>query len=189
MDYTACLAKAAPPQYGRGTEVAHGRFVRNIEGGKKKEERPRYPGDTEPPEHGYRLRPDKWRWENGLSVNQLECLGEIGCSLQFHPEPSRYSHVATLDLQALVECVGHNLIAIYDPIDGTPSNPCHFNIVPPDVSLQDFYVALRAFVEEFPPTLSDPEMQRRARNAAERHKRCFTLILNVTANCSENSGA
>jgi len=185
MDRSICLESLRAPTYSRGHSLFDGIFFKNMEADRVSK---KYANDGDPAVYGYRVRPDKWRWRDkngdGLSVNLEVCACCAACSIHIAPEPSRFMHVLRLDLGALVAELNIQLYASYDPIEPPDPhpNPCHFNILPLDVSIEDLLVNLRDFLtnifpKEFPGR--DAEKQRQALQAKERYERVFLVIRNV----------
>jgi hypothetical protein len=56
-----------------------------------------------------------------------------------------------IELEALSEAIGVALTAIFDPVEESPENPCHFVIVPTDASIEDLLVSSGEFMaDDFP---------------------------------------
>jgi hypothetical protein len=184
MDATSCAQTLRVPPYERGTVVADGAFFRNLEPDRVTK---RYAEDGEPATFGYRLRPEKWMWikdeQEGLSVNLCSCVPEPICSILLHPEPERFHHLVEINLRALVEQLGMELAAIYDPIDPPHSNPCHFNIVPLNDSIIDLRIRLKDFLARvFPLKFPRDDLSRQQAHEARRlYETVFRIIRNVAA--------
>lgn len=194
MTHEECLKNHTPPGIARGAERRDGKYLRCLE----KDGPTRRYADDASNVFGYRLRPEKWGWrykdiEDGLSVSSSECAKTPGCSIAFHPNPERFTHVVELDLPALAAELGVALTAVYDPIepsDDPPAkaNPCHFNIMPVDVSIDDLIAKLKIFMGDvFPPgpkSPKKPEGVKAATAARDRFEVVFRLIRDVTTTAS-----
>lgn len=132
-------------------------------------------------EHGYRLRsPSDWKWApgdltGGLSVSLCGCVSSVRCSPFLHPDPDRFEHVTRIDLSALALALDMKLVAMYTP-DST--NPCHFEIIPLEDSLQDLRVRLRGWVEKkYPPNVKVPSQPKQLEVAASNRQAYETVFL------------
>lgn len=142
-----CIRGAKRPKISPYDHVKAGRFIRNLEPDRVAN---RFPKDGKPPKFGYRLRPNKWRWDDrsetdGLSVNCEECTGNSRCSVLFHPTPDRFQHVVIIDLEGLAKALGFEIVAIYDPDPGGTENPCHFNLRPIGKTIEDLRIAINSW--------------------------------------------
>ena len=139
-------------------------------------------------EFGFRVRPEKWRWtegegDDGLSVSDAVCARTPKCAVYFHPTPDEFDHVVCINLRALSEAIGIALVAVFDPIEAAPENPCHFVLLPVDVAIETLLVSVGEFMaDDFPSGPKKPrrpETLEQARQARERYDTVFTLIRNV----------
>lgn len=184
MDRELCTKALRHPDCAPETERRDGHFIRNLdrEGVKK-----RYGEDKDPPEFGYKVRPEKWTWEKkrewrGLSVNLATCInGQHICSILLHDKPHLFKHVVILDLEALSQEIGIVLVATYAPIEEPNPNPCHFNILPDDVPIGDMMKSLVEYLQftfplKFPRSDADREQ---ALKAKKEYERVFQIVRNV----------
>jgi len=114
-------------------------------------------------------------------VTEAVCARNPSCAIYFHPRPEQFEHVVKINLQALAEAIGVTLAAVFDPLTESPENPCHFVIVPTDVSIDDLLVSLGEFMaDDFPP---GPKQPRRdagitaAERAREQYDSVFAIVL------------
>jgi hypothetical protein len=177
MDAAACLASANMESV--STKVSEGAFYRNLEPGLVKQ---RYPGDKT----FHRIRTDKWRirdaeGQSGLSVNLAACVRTPECSIRIHSHAERFAHVVEIDLEALAEALEMTLLAIHEPLGLPNANPCHFNIVPTDKSIDDFIESLKEFLEyTFPPAKpKNAEERAEAQRAQTRYDSVLILKRDV----------
>lgn len=72
------------------------------------------------------------------------------------------------------------IVAIFDPVNEEPANPCHFIIVPSDDPIDDLLVWLGEFMaDDFPSGPKQPRRQEDitlAEEARERYNRVFEIV-------------
>lgn len=187
-----CLRNHVPPGLGRGEERRDGKYLRCLD---RHAATRRYADDADGT-FGYRLRPEKWGWrykdiEGGLSVSLSECARAPGCAIAFHPNPELFCHVVELDLPALAAELEIELTAVYDPVPApgdppTRANPCHFNILPVDVSIDDLIAKLKILMADvFPPGPKSPKQEperTQALAARARFEAVFRLFRDAATN-------
>lgn len=160
IDRKSCLAGAIKPDLRPGQSVVKGQFVRNL---KHNEALKRFERDGDPPEFGYRVRAHDWRWTtgdevDGLSVNLRPCARTLLCALLLHPDADMFEHVVVIDLEALAQELKLVVWAIYDPDPDGSDNPCHFNLVPADVSVEQLIITIKSWSKDiFEPSKKPPK--------------------------------
>lgn len=174
-----CLKGCSPPPLQSGTTLAEGRFLRNL---KPSELQRRFPKDgQDPPEYGWKVKLQSWGWQGGLSVNYSECIPSTCCSLLLHPNSHEYSHVAVLDISRLAEALDCELLAMFKPCtldaDGY-DNPCHFELVPNDISLQDLRIKVKAFFRDTFPDNRLPNSEEE-KNMARACQQRFQSVVSI----------
>lgn len=148
----------------------------------------RFSNDGTPPQYGHRLRsPHRWRWEavesqGGLSVNLVDCLASARCASFLHGTPARFEHVTIIDLAELAAALKLKLVAQYNPITDTPSNPCHFDIIPTDVSVEDLRVQLRLWVESVYKSSCKIPTTKPAIESGDANKRKYEAVFRILPN-------
>lgn len=173
-DRATCISDAVRPSLESGAEVGRGGFLRSL---KRKEVRQRYGTESPPLRWGYKVIPDKWRWVGGLSVSIASCTC-AECSILMHPKAEMFRHVVAIDLSQLCREIDMRLVAVYDP---TLDNPCHFNIMPVDESIDDLCVRLKNFLAlTFPQHLpNSAALEIKADEAVKRYSQVFQVSRDV----------
>lgn len=178
-----CLQQAKAPNFQHYEPVSVGMYIRNLEPDKLSN---RFEKDGKPPRFGYRVRPNKWRWDwktekDGLSVNSKECAGALRCSILFHATPERFQHVVIIDIAALSQALGIPVVAVYDP--NPEQNPCHFNLRPVGKTIQELITRLTewnervcAHVKKLP---ADAELVVSAERDRDAYERVFKVVVDV----------
>ena len=173
MDRATCLEKLKVPlgpdsqPLQRDSELHQGVFLRNQE-----DARPRFGEEG----FGNNLDPApyKWRWQEddslGLSVNLESCVCCAECSALLHRTPERYRFVVRIALEELSSAIGIKLVAKYSPIPppgDNPDNPCHFDIMPLDTSVEDAVQQIRRALKMLYSALTTKPKSEAARLAAQ----------------------
>jgi hypothetical protein len=191
VNHAECFAKHVPTGLTKGDQRREGRYFRCLQAGDVTQ---LFRHDTDGAEYGHRVRPDKWRWkdsdqEQGLSVTEAECARTAACAVYLHSSPEDFEHVVRIDLQALSEALGLSLVAVFDPVEDEPANPCHFVIMPTEVQVEDLLIQLPYFMaDQFPPVRPGaqppkkprkPEDISKIREARARYDLVFQIVRNV----------
>ncbi|WP_437325541.1 hypothetical protein [Sorangium sp. So ce381] len=181
-DRQECIDRANKPELNRGAQLDGGKFVRIL----KNDEAPkRFEMDDEPPEFGYRVKPHEWRWEaveldDGLSVNLESCVNTLRCAVLLHPKSEQFRHAVVIDLAALVDEIGIQIKAVYDPDPDGTQNPCHFNLVPVGKSVQDLKMAIKLWHGRvFAPNRKRPRDTEKAQRERMQYARVFEIHRDV----------
>jgi hypothetical protein len=178
-----CIANHVPTGLEKGAHRREGSFYRCLKSGEVVR---RYAKDSAA-EFGFRVRPDKWRWQEdendqGLSVSCSVCSASVNCAIHLHPKPSLFVHVVEIDVAALSDAIEIPLVAQFDPVEESPQNPCHFLLLPTDRLVEDVRMALSEFMaEDFPSGQkpNDAESAAQAREAQVRYERVFRIHRDV----------
>jgi hypothetical protein len=120
----------------------------------------------------FKPKPEDWGWDDedgqaGLSVNIESCLPEPHCSPCLHRKPAQFRFVVRIDLAALSTATAVQLVAKYSPTPASaedPANPCHFDILPTAVSLDD---ALQVVREALRKMHDEPAKRPKPNNARD----------------------
>lgn len=191
VGHAECFAKHVPTGLTKGDQRRDGRYFRCLQAGDVTQ---LFRQDADGAEYGHRVRPEKWRWqdsdqEQGLSVTEAECARTATCAVYLHSRPEDFEHVVRIDLRALSETLGIALVAVFDPVEDLPANPCHFLIMPTEEQIEDLLIQLRSFMaDEFPPVrpgAQPPKKPRkpddivRVKEARAAYDRVFQIWRNV----------
>lgn len=137
---------------------------------------------------GHTLDPQayKWRWVEedvlGLSVNLVECVCSAECSVRLHPDSTRYHYVVQIVLEDLSAALEIGLVAKYSPIPASTArvaNPCHFDILPVDDSLDDVVQNIKYALKKLYVGLDKKPGNDAARRAAQSQAQRIEALLKV----------
>lgn len=180
-DARDCLAQARRPSIAYGAVLAEGMYIRGV-------------NDSEVPRWDLKGRDERrlafrrLQWtdegdssELGLSVCSSECVCCQRCSLVLSGGVERNRHAASLDLRLVSKRVGE-LVAVFSPTEVPRNNPCHFNILPRDISIEDMREKIdMIFLDAFRKAKAEATVE----TFLASYREAVTIELNVAKVCSK----